>query len=63
MVRTRPRVPPAIEDPVCTPGPKSVCPGMITWIYQWLADVWNNLSDNYDPIWDTLDIALVSLAT
>ncbi|NRA01453.1 MAG: TIGR00159 family protein [Myxococcales bacterium] len=35
---------------------------MITWIYQWLADAWNNLSDNYDPVWDTLDIVLVSLA-
>lgn len=35
---------------------------MITWIFQWLSDAWNNLSDNFDPIWDTLDIVLVSLA-
>ncbi len=33
---------------------------MIEWIYAWTSDTWSALSENYHPIWDTLDILVVA---
>ena len=34
---------------------------MINAIYSWVLAVWTTLSENFHPVWDTLDIALVAL--
>ena len=34
---------------------------MIVWVFTWLADIWATLSENYDPLIDTLDIVAVAL--
>lgn len=32
---------------------------MVEWVYAWLSDVGSTLFEDYHPLWDTLDIALV----
>lgn len=31
-------------------------------LFEWLTDLWTSLSENFHPIWDTLDILVVALA-
>jgi uncharacterized protein (TIGR00159 family) len=33
---------------------------MVEWLYAWLSDLGAMLSDNFHPVWDTLDIAVVA---
>jgi uncharacterized protein (TIGR00159 family) len=33
---------------------------VIPWIYAWVTDQWSSLAQNYHPLWDTLDIAIVA---
>jgi uncharacterized protein (TIGR00159 family) len=35
---------------------------VIEWIWAWFVELWRALSENYHPVWDTLDILLVACA-